>query len=188
MERKERLSKPVMVIADEFQDYAANNISFHEFLNQAAGFGASLVLSHQHIQQEGITPSLINAIRGNVGNIVCGRIGDIDCEVMADIMRIPEIIPSKDRRQNNQPYSEGVLKNLPQFRFIEKLTKAGKAQNPKIVTVGSFKIINETYQKTLRRNSLEEFGIPTSIVRRDIAQRLDSDDLRIYGLYERFVS
>lgn len=185
MDRDTRLNKPVMIIADEFQDYASNNTSFHEFLNQAAGFGASLVLSHQHIGQEGITPSLINAIRGNVGNIVCGRIGDLDSEIMSDIMRMPNITPPKDHRKNNQPYREDVLKNLPQFQFVEKLTKNGKSQNPRNIRVGSFKCLNESYSDLLRRQSLELFGLPTSMVRRSITERLNSENLVTYGLYNK---
>jgi hypothetical protein len=177
MNRDNRYQHPVMIIADEFQDYAVNNISFHEFLNQAAGFGVSLVLSHQHIRQEGITESLVHAIRGNVGNIVVGRVGDLDAEIMEEILKPgdPKISFDGKRRYVERPkYSAEKLQNLPRFRFVEKLTISGLSRKPKEVTVGNFKSLGTGFDKKIRRRSLEVFGTHSYIIQRDMRQRLEA--------------
>jgi hypothetical protein len=187
MRRELRYERPIMIVADEFQDYAVNNTSFNEFLNQAAGFGASLVLAHQHINQEGLSDTLIHSILGNVGNIIVGRVGEADAELLEDILSIP----GRERREvpttrgirvipSSQPFTKSTLTNMPQLHFIEKLTIDGESRNPRMITIDKPKSLNTGYSRRLRESSLWRCGVPTFEVEESIRRRLNSEDLEYY--------
>lgn len=187
MSRESRLSRPVMIIADEFQDYAINNTSFHEFLNQAAGFGTSLVLSHQHIRQEGISESLIHSILGNIGNIVIGRIGDLDAGLLKEVIKISgkdrweESVGSRIKiHPDKQPFNKEDLKSLKQFDFIERLTINGRLSDPRLISINRPKSSYTDQATKIRQESLFNFGIPGLMVKKDIQTRLESIDLESY--------
>lgn len=175
LSRKERYRRPVMVIADEFQDYAASNTSFDEFLNQARGFGVSLVLANQLTQQRGLDDTLVSTIRGNVGNIILGQLGPVDAIKMRDLFEEEGV---------REPITTHIsLINLDRLVFIERLTKQGKFTKPTRVKVGDFKSVPSTHIK-VRKRSLEMLGKPGWMIRKDLDNRLQCKDLTPYGQEE----
>ncbi len=186
MPRAQRFRHPIMIVCDEFQDYAIHNTSFTEFLNQARAFGASLVLSHQHIHQ--VNENIINSIVGNVGNVVVGRISKEDAHIVGPMLEVA----GRERREeiingktviipSEQPFDTTDLTNLDKFNFIERLTIKGTKQFPKKIKIKqpSQQIIN--IAQDIRVEVLRNFGIPISEVSKDIKDRLESSDLGIYG-------
>ena len=109
---KERLKKPFMVIADEFQDYC--NSSFNTFLEQSRGFGISLVIAHQLLNQQGINEGMIKSILGNVGNFLIFRVGPYDAPILSKVVKVRA-------EAKEQLYDENFLLNMRNHTYLEKL-------------------------------------------------------------------
>lgn len=165
MSKEFRFKRPVMVIADEFQDYCINNTSFTELICQMRSLGGGLVLSHQHIKQEGISEAIIQSIKGNVGNIVIGRLGPEDSKVIAEVMKM-------DVEDNS--FSKEKINNLPKLTVIEKLTRKGKVMPPVERQIGKFTFNCDVGYQMVQVASLERFGITQKEVDEDVKRRLEA--------------
>jgi type IV secretory pathway TraG/TraD family ATPase VirD4 len=97
LRRKERHLFPIYV--DEFQTFGAS--TFADMLSILRGFGVSLTLAHQYIEQ--LDPLLYAALVGTVGTTVAFKIGTRDAEKLA---------PEFDRKPSDlsllEPYTAFV--------------------------------------------------------------------------------
>jgi len=123
--------KFVALYVDEFQNFISEG--FQTLLSEARKFGLGLVLAHQYLTQmsqaqfqlygSGGGTRLLDAILGNVGNILTFRIGAKDAE---------QILPSL-----GSPSSEVDLTNLENYQFICRILNSGTLSSP--MTVQSFR-------------------------------------------------
>lgn len=81
--------RPVMVIVDEWQDYAGS-LNFDDVLAQARGLGVGFTLAHQHLDQ--LRPSLRSAVLANARNRVAFRPATGDGKPLAGVMG-PSVTP-----------------------------------------------------------------------------------------------
>ncbi len=93
---------------DEFQNFATD--SFSDIFSEARKYGLGLVIAHQYINQ--VSPHLMDAIMGNVGNIAAFHIGSTDAKMLA---------PNIDTNITPQ-----VLVEQPLHNFILKSTHNGQ--------------------------------------------------------------
>jgi hypothetical protein len=76
------------VYVDEFQNFA--NTDFHIIVAEARKFGIGFTIAHQNLEQlrafrthTGETEQrLINAILGDVANMICFRVGSLDARIV----------------------------------------------------------------------------------------------------------
>src|SRR5439155_23216145 len=74
---------PVVVYADEFQDYVHLPTDMADALAQARGLGIGLVLAHQHLAQ--LPANLKAAVLTNARSRVCFQLAADDAQVMAKL-------------------------------------------------------------------------------------------------------
>ena len=80
---------PYFLYVDEFQKFASTG--FHDLVAEARKFGVGVILAHQNLEQlnefsirSGQTSRrLLNAILGNVGNIIVFGVGAMDAETLS---------------------------------------------------------------------------------------------------------
>ena len=71
--------EPFRLYVDEFQNFATD--SFSDIFSEARKYGLALVIAHQYINQ--VSPQLMDAIMGNVGNMAVFHIGSADAKMLA---------------------------------------------------------------------------------------------------------
>lgn len=171
--KAERLKKPFMVLADEFQDYC--NSSFNTFLEQARSMGICLVVAHQLLQQKGIDESMVKSIMGNVGTkyiFACPE----DAPIMAKQLQI-----YYGKKGKQEPYNAGKLANLPNFQSVARKMVRGKRKKP-YLEKSPMPPEKGDWAERLRTESRERFGVPKDVIERDLKKRLNMLDLE--DLYE----
>lgn len=98
---------------DEFQNFPTE--SFPSILSEARKYRFCLVLSHQYIDQ--LTPSIRQAVFGNVGTLISFRVGYTDAEILekefgkaftassfADLERFEAIVNLLEDGRNTEPF------------------------------------------------------------------------------------
>lgn len=75
--------QPVIVYADEFQDYVHLPTDMADALAQARGLGVGLVLAHQHLAQ--LPGNLRAAVLANARSRVCFQLAADDAQIMAKL-------------------------------------------------------------------------------------------------------
>lgn len=73
--------RPVLVVADEFQDFLKLPVSFTDMLVQARSLGLGLTLAHQHLGQ--LSSEVREAVLSNAGSRVVFQVLDRDASVLA---------------------------------------------------------------------------------------------------------
>lgn len=179
--KSERFKKPFMVIADEFQDYA--NKSFNAFLEQARGFGISLVIAHQLLNQEGIEKTLISSILGNVSNFYLFKCGIEDSQYIAQIARAKT---KKDlfgnKKDTPQKYDKDFFENLPNHQYVKKIVKNDKMLPP-IHEKNPMPNFLGDYARKLRAQSIMQYGVPERKIKENIRRRLHIGTNRTEGVF-----
>lgn len=164
---QERLERPFMVVADEFQDYC--NPSFNSFLEQSRGFGICLVIAHQLLHQKGVSEYMIKSILGNVGNFLIFRVGPYDAPILAKLLKV-------NSKKGKQPFDEDFLLNMKNHTYIEKLLVNDRQQKPRL-RVNPKPVFLGDYAEELRRKSVYRYGVPVAQVEESIRRRLNNDYL-----------
>lgn len=162
---KERLKKPFMVIADEFQDYC--NSSFNTFLEQSRGFGISLVIAHQLLNQQGINEGMIKSILGNVGNFLIFRVGPYDAPILSKVVKVRA-------EAKEQLYDENFLLNMRNHTYLEKLLINDRQQKPRL-RCNREPAFEGDYAEQLRRHSVIKYGVPENRIEDDIRRRMQNE-------------
>ena len=160
---KERLKRPFMVIADEFQDYC--NSSFNTFLEQSRGFGISLVIAHQLLNQQGINEGMIKSILGNVGNFLIFRVGPYDAPILSRIVKV---------KAKEQLYDENFLLNMQNHTYLEKLLIDDKQHKPRL-RCNSKPSFEGDFAESMRRYSVLKYGVPEFKIEGDIRRRMHNE-------------
>jgi hypothetical protein len=169
--KAERLKKPFLVLADEFQDYC--NSSFNTFLEQARSMGICLVIAHQLLKQKGIDESMVDSIMANVGTkyiFACPR----DAATMAREMQI-----HYGEHGKVEPFPAGVLANLPNFQCVAKKIIKGKRTQPKLEK-SPMPPPKGNWADKLREQSRELYGVPFDEIQKDLRNRLNIFDPEDY--------
>ena len=67
---------PFFLYIDEFQSFSTS--TFEHILSEARGYGLGLTVAHQYLDQ--LSPQVLAALKGNVGNSVSFAVGDEDAD------------------------------------------------------------------------------------------------------------
>ena len=103
-----RSGVPIYLVIDEFQHFVTDSLA--TLLSESRKFGVGLVLAHQYLGQ--LTPTLRDAVLGNVGSLIVFRVGAEDAAALA-----PELAP----------FTADDLQNLPRYEAVMKLLVRGQA-------------------------------------------------------------
>lgn len=97
---------------DEFQNFTTE--AFTSILAEARKYHLALTLCHQHTSQ--LRPETLDAVLGNVGNVVSFRVGDHDARLLS--------------RELGETYPPKVFGSLPNRHIIAKLLSDGEPREP----------------------------------------------------------
>ncbi len=134
-----KLQQHHFVYVDEFQNFA--NTDFHTVVAEARKFNIGFTLAHQNLEQlrefrnyTGVHEQrLINAILGNVGNIIIFGVGTIDAQFLSrqinvsdkDIMRIGRF----------QALVKILVNGYDSHAFTLKTKEAKRLESPRVVEI-----------------------------------------------------
>jgi hypothetical protein len=145
---------PYFLYIDEFQSFSTS--TFEHILSEARGYGLGLTVAHQYIDQ--LSPAVLAALKGNVGNIVSFALGDDDAETMIRNLALDDALALVDLpafcariRTTNGVERFNITADM-QPKLGRQSTKARRA------------IINNTRQK---------FASPRQRVEQDINRLID---------------
>jgi len=99
--------RPVNVYVDEFQNFVSDNVA--SMLSEARKFGLRLTLANQTLAQLRTNPGqmdLLEAVLGNVGNIILFRLGVPDAERLSSFLH---------------PFDQRDMQRLPNFHALARL-------------------------------------------------------------------
>jgi hypothetical protein len=107
--------RPVNIYVDEFQNFVSDNVA--SMLSEARKFGLRLTLANQTLAQLRSSPgrqNLLDAVLGNVGNMVLFRLGVPDAELLEPF---------------TAPFTPAEMQRLPNFHaFARVLTSEGPTE------------------------------------------------------------
>ncbi len=101
---------PFRLYVDEFQNFATE--SFADIFSEARKYGLELIIAHQYLGQ--VDKKLIEAILGNVGNIIAFHTSHEDAKILA---------PNMSSTMNTS-----LLTEQQNFSFVLKTVKDGKKE------------------------------------------------------------
>lgn len=111
--------KPMNIYVDEFQNFVSDNMA--SMLSEARKFGLRLVLANQTLGQLKANTGnqdLLEAVLGNVGNIILFRLG----------------VPDADRlRLFLDPFTQKEMQELPNFHALVRLLTANGPVRPVVM-------------------------------------------------------
>ncbi len=138
--------KDFYLYVDEFQNFATE--SFVKILSEARKYGLNLIVTHQYIDQ--ISPSIQDAIFGNIGTLMSYVVGQKDAQRL---------------EKEYTPYlSSEDLVNLDRFKMVMKMTVDGAQTHP--FTSVALKPMYKTYnlKDQVKAFSRETYSTPREIV------------------------
>lgn len=109
----ERRRSPVVVYADEFQDYVHLPTDMADALAQARGLGVGLVLAHQHWAQ--LPANIKAAVEANARSRVCFQLAASDAQAMA--------------RSSGGLLEARDFQRLPRYEAYAQLVAGGEVTN-----------------------------------------------------------
>lgn len=101
---------PFRLYVDEFQNFATE--SFADIFSEARKYGLELIIAHQYLGQ--VDKKLIEAILGNVGNIIAFHTSNEDAKILAPNM--------------SKNLDTSLLTEQQNFSFVLKTVKNGKKE------------------------------------------------------------
>src|SRR5947208_12897931 len=149
---------PVVVYADEFQDYVHLPTDMADALAQARGLGVGLTLAHQHLAQ--LPASLRAAVFANARSRVCFQLAGDDAQTMAR-------------------FSGGLLEpndfqRLRRFEAYAQLVVAGEVTDFASLRTLPLPAASSDPQ-AIRRLSRERYGRPVDEVEAEIRRLIEGD-------------
>ena len=161
---------PVIVYADEFQDYVHLPTDMADALAQARGLGVGLTLAHQHLAQ--LPANLRAAVLANARSRVCFQVSGEDANVMAKLAG-DKLEPSDFQRlRRYEAYAQIVSGGeITDFASIRTLPLPHARVDPQEV----------------RELSRQRYGRPVEQLEAEIRQLLEGepDDDERLGVRER---
>ncbi len=138
---------PVVVYADEFQDYVHLPTDMADALAQARGLGVGLTLAHQHLAQ--LPATLRSAVLANARSRVCFQLSGEDAQAVA--------------RLSGGALEANDLQRLPRFNAYAQVMVGGElTQYASIRTVPLDPPTNDP--QLMRRQSASRYGRPVAEV------------------------
>jgi len=101
---------PFRLYVDEFQNFATE--SFADIFSEARKYGMELIIAHQYLGQ--VDKKLMEAILGNVGNIIAFHTSNEDAKILAPNM--------------SKTLETSLLTEQQNFSFVIKTVKDGKKE------------------------------------------------------------
>lgn len=148
---------PVLVYADEFQEYTRLPMDFGDALAQARGLGVGMVLAHQNLDQ--LDPPLRASVRANAQNKLYFRLGSEDASTIA--------------RNTSHLRAEDFI-GLPKFHAYASLLE--DAELRPIASIRTLPAPRPRFDPSVRaRELIERWGSPRSSVGSDLSQWADAE-------------
>ena len=149
---------PVVVYADEFQDYVHLPTDMADALAQARGLGVGLVLAHQHLAQ--LPANLRAAVLANARSKVCFQLSSEDANVFAKFA--------------NDKLKSVDFQRLRRFEAYAQLVVGGEVTN--FCSIRTRPLSPATSDpETLRQASRERYGRPLAEVEAEIRELIEGD-------------
>jgi hypothetical protein len=149
----------VTVFVDEFTTFSSN--AFASMLAENRKYKMSMVLACQHLAQ--VRPAVVDALLGNVGNILAFRTGERDAQVLA--------------RQFGSTIHADTLTNLSNHHLAAKILQDGCQYEPFLGRTLPPDHVVHGRRDSLIRHSRERYGTPREAVE-DKLRRWTSRSMR----------
>jgi hypothetical protein len=149
---------PVIVYADEFQDYVHLPTDMAEAAAQARGLGVGLVLAHQHLGQ--LPAALKASVLANIRSRVCFQLSADDAQTMARMSA--GLLEPRD------------FQKLHRFEAYAQLVAGGELTSFASLRTRPLPPASSD-AASIRRLSRERYGRPLAEVEADIARLVGAD-------------
>jgi uncharacterized protein DUF87/type IV secretory system conjugative DNA transfer VirD4/TraG family protein len=137
---------PFHLYIDEFQNFVTDTVA--HMLAEARKFGLSLTLANQTLSQLSVNPgrhSVLDAVLGNCGSLLCFRVGPIDAERLQTYTQ-PEL-------------SARDLQNLPDFHAAMRLLVNNRPAPPFVLTTAPYRPVGPSASvEALKLDSRKRYG------------------------------
>jgi len=149
---------PVVVYADEFQDYVHLPTDMADALAQARGLGVGLTLAHQHLAQ--LPGNLRAAVLANARSRVCFQLAGEDAQTMARFSGGQLEAADFQRLRRYEAYAQLVVGGeITDFASIRTLPMPAASSDP----------------HTVREMSRRRYGRPVDEVEAEIRKLIEGD-------------
>ena len=149
---------PVVVYADEFQDYVHLPTDMADALAQARGLGVGLTLAHQHLTQ--LPANLRAAVMANARSRVCFQLAADDAQTMA--------------RFAGEKLEPSDFQRLPRFEAYAQLVVGGEVAD--FASLRTMPLSAPSSDPaTIRRLSRERYGRPVEQVEAEIRRLVEGE-------------
>jgi Type IV secretory system Conjugative DNA transfer/TraM recognition site of TraD and TraG len=149
---------PVVVYADEFQDYVHLPTDMADALAQARGLGVGLTLAHQHLSQ--LPANLRSSVLANARSRVVFQLAGDDAQTMA--------------RFAGEQLEPNDFQRLPRFEAYAQLVVGGEVTNFASLRTLPLPAPSSDPQK-IRELSRSRYGRPVSEVEAEIRQLIEGE-------------
>jgi hypothetical protein len=150
---------PVVIYADEFQDYVHLPTNMGDALAQARGLGVGLVLAHQHLSQ--LPSNLRAAVLANARSRVCFQLAGDDAQTMA--------------RFSGGALEPSDFQRLGRFEAYAQLVAGGQVSDyASMRTLSLSPSISDA--ETLRHLSRIRYGRPVAEVEAEVRWLVQGDE------------
>jgi hypothetical protein len=148
----ENARRDFSLFVDEFQNFATD--SFATILSEARKYRLGLVLANQYLAQ--MRESTMEAVFGNIGNLVCFQVGARDAEVLTEQLG-GDIVPQD-------------LLNLPRYTAYVRLLIDGMPSRPfSMRTIGPSGLARDHRRaEIIRRVSRQRYARPVDQVEAEL--------------------
>jgi Type IV secretion-system coupling protein DNA-binding domain/TraM recognition site of TraD and TraG len=149
---------PVVVYADEFQDYVHLPTDMADALAQARGLGVGLTLAHQHLAQ--LPANLRAAVLANARSRVCFQLATDDAQTMA--------------RFSGGALEASDFQRLPRYEAYAQLVVGGEVA--KFASTRTLPLsAGLSDPSTIRQRSRERYGRPVDEVEAELRRLIEGE-------------
>ncbi len=131
--------------------------SFTSILSEARKYGLCLTLSHQYTAQLG--QETLDAVLGNVGNIVSFRVGEKDGKAL--------------EREFSGGYPATTFSLLPNYQALVRLMNQGEPRDPFLISTEGPFARRYGHRDNLIARSRQKYAVPKSVVERKIRRWME---------------
>jgi hypothetical protein len=145
--------RPFYILIDEVQSFASTD-TFAQMLSEIRKMNIGVVAAHQYLDQ--LSPTLLSALRGNCGSVMCFRVGEKDAQNLS--------------REFGDIYSASAFSGLNNHQVLARLMNVGRTGEPLIAR--TYPPLAKRYgrRETMLGRSRERFTTPRGSVERRIAK------------------
>ncbi|XKT74723.1 MAG: type IV secretory system conjugative DNA transfer family protein [Patescibacteria group bacterium UBA2163] len=144
---------PFYLYMDEFQNITTNSIA--TILSEARKYGLSLTIAHQYIKQ--LSPTISEAVFGNVGSMAAFRIGSEDAQFL--------------ERQYAPEFTAKDMVNIDNYNAYVRMLAKGKPVDPFSLETLPFISGEATQVEALKHMSYQRYGRQRAAVEEEIREK-----------------